>query len=333
MKQIKDLQGEDAVGRIRQPFLIKSCEEGATNTSGALYLNITLADATGTMEARKWDMKKGDREIFVPNTVVEIDGSIINYRGKNQIKINSGTKLDQSTIDRSLYVPHAPVSVPDMKCELRDLVNSIQDEQIRELTQAIINDTWPQYSTHPAAVTVHQAYESGLLFHSISVCKVALAIADLYPGTFHRDYLICGCLLHDIGKTWELSGPVSTKYTRIGKLEGHINIGAILINNKCHELGLDEEKTELLTHILFSHHGLPEYGSPVVPKTADAFLVHLADDCDAKVNVIQNYLKTVRPGEFTARIPWMDNIELYRPSFDRDDDAPETLEVPEKAQK
>ena len=316
--RVKDMKSEEAVGPVRQPFLIKSCEQGASNI-GKPYLNISLADETGVIDARKWEIKLGDLDLFRPNTILMIDGTIIRYKGKNQVKINRASPVDMNTIDRSRFVPHAPLTSQQLKDQVVALVESIVDPQIKAVVKGVMNDTWKSYSTYPAAVTVHQAYETGLIYHSLCVCKIACAIVDLYPGVFHRDYVVAGTLLHDIGKVQELSGPVGTKYTRIGKLESHIQIGAMIVNRKCLELGLDQEKTDLLTHIILSHHGLPEYGSAVRPKTADAFLVHLADDADAKINVIENAMKTVRPGEFTDRIPWMDNIELYRPTFDGSD--------------
>lgn len=316
---VKDLQHVGGSAALDDIFLVKSREQGS-GTNGKMYLNVVLADVTGTIEARKWDATEKDEQDLTPNTIVRIIGNVISYKNKTQVKIGQVLPVDVNSIDRSLYIPAAPVTLPEMVHDVKELVNSIEDSDIRAVVQGVMNDNWEAYKLYPAAVTVHQNYESGLIFHSLSVCRIALAISDLYPGTFHRDYLIAGTLLHDIGKVKELSGPVNTKYTRIGKLESHINIGAMLINQKCVELNVPQEKTDLLTHIILSHHGKPEYGSSVVPKTADAFLVHLADDADAKITVIQNYMATVNPGEFTARVPWMDGIELYRPSFDKDGD-------------
>lgn len=317
MRSVKDLMEEDALGAIDQLFLVKSCDQGASK-DGRLYLNLVLADRTGTIDAKKWEVNKKDLEILIAGTVVRIKGTVINYRTKNQIKVSWVESVDPNSYDKALFIPTAPVDIETLKKEVIDLVNSIEDPEIKAVTQGVLNDNWGRYITYPAAVTVHQNYQTGLIFHSVSVCKVALAILDLYPGTFHRDFVIAGTLMHDIGKVQELTGPVGTKYTRIGNLESHIQIGAMIVNRKCLELNIDQEKTDLLTHILLSHHGKPEYGSPVVPKTADAFLVHLADDTDAKINVIQNFVGAVKPGEFTPKIPWMDNIVMYRPTFDKD---------------
>lgn len=307
---IKDLA--DFEGSIDESFMIKSIEKGISNASKT-YLNVVLQDVSGTIEAKKWEVYPKDLEIMVPGSIVLIHGSVLKYKGKPQVKITSVEELNQDIMDTSKFIPTAPMSLNEMEKEVKELVESIEDKDIKEVAKSVLKDHWQEYITYPAAVTVHQAYQGGLIFHSLSVCKIALAIVNLYPSLFHRDYIIAGTLLHDIGKVLELSGPIQTKYTRIGKLESHIQIGAMLINKKCEELHVPEEKTDLLTHIILSHHGTPEFGSPVVPKTTDAFLVHLADDSDAKFNVMETYLKNIPEGEFTTRIPWMDGIEIYKP--------------------
>lgn len=309
---IKDLT--DFEGSIDESFMVKSVEKGISNASKT-YLNIVLQDVTGTIEAKKWEVYPKDLEVIIPGTIILVHGSVLKYKGKPQVKINSVEELNQDIIDSSKFIPTAPMSLEEMKKEVMALIDSIQDEDVKNVAKGVLKDHWKEYITYPAAVTVHQAYQGGLIFHSLSVCKIALAMVNLYPSLFHRDYIIAGTLLHDIGKVLELSGPIQTKYTRIGKLESHIQIGAMLINKKCEELNVPQEKADLLTHIILSHHGTPEFGSPVVPKTSDAFLVHLADDSDAKFNVMQNYLDSIQEGEFTVRIPWMDGIELYKPKI------------------
>ncbi len=312
---IKDLLNIE--GSVDDNFMVKSVEKGVSTSSNKEYFNIVLQDVTGTIDARKWDVLPGDEEIIVPGAIIGVHGAVLKYRNKPQVKINTVERVNPDLVDRSLFVETAPLPLKDIIAQVKTLVDSIKDPDIKAVCEGVMKDNWAAYTHYPAAVTVHEAYETGLIFHCLYTCKVALAVADLYPELFHRDYIICGTLLHDIGKVQELSGPVQTKYTRIGKLESHIQIGAMIINAKCHELGIPQEKTDLLTHIILSHHGQPEYGSPVVPKTADAVLVHFADDMDAKANILQNALKGVAPGEFTTRIQWLDGIEIYKPTFDK----------------
>lgn len=310
---IKDYANVQTVEVISDNFMVKSCEQGSSNANKP-YLSIVLQDVSGIIDARKWDVDPGDLGVIVPGKIIGVEGAVMRYKGKLQIKIARVFPVDQAIQDRSKFVPTAPVSLAEMQKEVKALVDSIQDKDIRAVTEGVFHDNWKAYSVYPAAVTVHEAYESGLIYHCLMVCKIALAIVDLYPSVFNRDYVIAGTLMHDIGKVQELSGPIQTKYTRIGKLESHIQIGAMIVNRKCLELKIPDEKTDLLTHIILSHHGVPEYGSPVIPKTADAFLVHLADDADAKINVLIQYLGQVKPGEFTTRIPWMDGNEFYKPT-------------------
>lgn len=318
---IKDLLEQltaDNQVRVNSPFLLKSVEQGSANQTNRPYLNITLSDKTGTLDARKWEVVPSDHQYALANHIVWIEGVLVMYHKKPQLKISTISPLDEKNINRDDYITTAPVSLEQMVKEVRELVESIQDPDIKAVAQGVLKDHWDRFISYPAAVTVHQAYEKGLIYHSLSATKIAVAVQALYPTLFHRDYIICGTLLHDIGKVEELSGPFATVYTRMGNLESHIQIGAMIVNRKCHELGIPQEKTDLLTHILLSHHGKPEYGSAVVPKTPDAFLVHFADDLDAKADVMLTALKQVKPGEFTPRIPWMDNNVMYRATFDED---------------
>lgn len=310
---IKDLirVGEKPIP-VDGDFLVKSCEKGMSSSSNKEYLTLVLQDKTGVIDAKKWEVLDEDVDVLVPGDVVRIEGSVLRYKGKAQLKIASASPLPKDAVDRSEYVQSAPVKKNLLVQELKDFVERISDPDVKAVTQSLLKDNWASYASFPAAKSVHQAYDVGLLYHSVSVCKIGCAVASLYPELFDLDYVIAGTLLHDIGKVKEFNGSFGTVYTRVGKLESHIQIGAMMVDAKCKELKVSEEKTELLTHIILSHHGIPEYGSPVVPKTPEAFLVHVADDTDAKCDIMRTALRATKPGEFTGRILPMDNVELYR---------------------
>lgn len=301
----------DFEGAIDSNFMVKSCEKGIAG-SGKPYLNIVFQDNSGTLDAKKWDVQDSDFSILIPGDVVGVQGNVLKYKGKPQLKVAKVYQLNQDLIDRSEFVQTAPYKTEDMVAQVNGFIEKIKDPEIKAVIQGVLKDHWDAYISYPAAKSIHQAYEGGLLYHSLSVCKIGYAIASLYPEVFDMDYIIAGTLMHDIGKVEEFNGPIGTYYTRIGKLESHIQIGAMIVNAKCRELKIDQEKTDLLTHIILSHHGIPEYGSPIAPKTPEAFLVHVADDTDAKCDVMRNVLKGVKPGEFSSKVVAMDNIELYK---------------------
>lgn len=309
---VKDLLLEASENAsVDDNFMVKSVSKNI-GTNGKPYLSIILQDVTGNLDAKKWEVSDSDLNIIVPGQIIGVQGVLLKYRGKPQLKISNVFQCSQSMIDRSKYTQTAPLSRELMIQEVRDFIDKIKDKDIKAVCEGVLKDNWESYITFPAAKTIHQAYETGLLFHSLSVCKIGYSIAKLYPDLFDMDYVIAGCLMHDIGKVQEFNGPVGTEYTRIGKLESHIQIGAMIVNRKCLELHISQEKTDLLTHIILSHHGVPEYGSPIVPKTPEAYLVHVADDTDAKCDVMRTALKGIKPGEFTPGIKAMDGNEFYK---------------------
>ena len=195
-------------------------------------------------------------------------------------------------------------------------LSSIKDEEVKRLTDHLIKKFYADYINYPAAVRNHHAFGSGLLYHSVTMADVAERVCEVYPS-LNRDYLIAGCLLHDIGKTLELSGPVATKYTLEGKLIGHISIMQSELRKAAQELQISEETSLLLQHMILSHHGVPEFGSAIVPMTREALALSTIDNFDAKMQVLDNAFVGVDPGEWTARIFAMDNIAYYNPTFNK----------------
>ena len=207
---------------IDTQFLITNVSKGVKN-DGNRYLNVTLQDASGSIEGKKWDVTDNDLEILVPGTVVGISGEAYEYRNALQFKIFDIYPIDASQIDISRFVKPSPLPKEELIEKLNGYLASINDEEIKRLTTHLINKFYDSYINYPAAVRNHHAFGSGLLYHSITMAEVADKMCVIYPS-LNRDYLIAGCLLHDIGKTLELSGPVATKYTLEGKLIGHISI-------------------------------------------------------------------------------------------------------------
>lgn len=316
MDLVKDLMDGS---QVFSQYLVSSCNK-CVNTKGKNYLNLTLQDRTGEIPAKKWDVYSDDLAIFTPGNIVSVQGEVLSYNGALQMKIISGEQVDRSHMDVSRFVPDAPVPLEDLKKKLIAYVESIQNEDIKKITTYLIKKFKTRYFDYPAATRNHHNYLHGLLFHSLSMADDADALTKLYP-MLDRDILIAGTLLHDIGKTIEMSGPVATAYTTEGKLLGHISIMQAEIRMAAKELGMmneNDEETEipmLLEHMVLSHHGQPDYGSPVYPMTLEAYALSIIDDFDAKMVMISKALENVAPGEFTPRIFALNDTALYAPKY------------------
>ena len=311
MQAIKDLT--DGM-EFDSQFLVVAATKGVAN-QGRTYLNLTLQDSTGTMEAKKWDLEEGDETTFQAGNVVSLRGAALDYRGHLQIKVYDAEPLSLDQIDVTRFVPSAPVPEKVLEDELRGDIDSLQDGDLKTLTKYLLNQHKSAYLTYPAAVRNHHNFASGLLYHSVCMARLAKKICELYPNV-NRDYVVAGALLHDLGKVIELSGPVATRYTDEGKLLGHISIMAGEIRIAAKELHITSETPMLLEHMILSHHSKPEFGSPVPPMTREAFVLAAIDDFDAKMNIVDKAEEGVAPGEWTDRVFALDNRPLYVPKYD-----------------
>lgn len=310
---IKDLKDGDRL--LREQYLVTAVAKCVT-TQGRNYLNITLQDASGTIEAKKWDIEDGDLDIFLVGNIVSIRGDVLNYRDHLQLKIVSGDKLEQENIDVTRFVPSSPISEGELEKELNSFISSLKDSDLKTLTQYLINKFHDSYLTYPAAVRNHHNYASGLLHHSVSMAKLAVEVCKLYPE-INQDFVVAGALIHDLGKTLELSGAVATKYTDEGKLLGHISIMAGEIRMAADKLNIKGETPLLLEHMILSHHSKLEFGSPIPPLTREAFVLASIDDFDAKMNIISKATESIKEGEWTEKIFAMDNRAFYLPKYEQ----------------
>lgn len=300
----------DQEGPVQINLLVKSVVRGIS-TSGSPYLAITLQDKSGTIEARKWQIDENDEQLAVPGQVLLIDGVISTYKGHPQIRIDDMEPVDQKNISYEKLIPSSPTPIVEMKKKVKDYLELVKDDDLKKLTTKLIFDHEEDYFTFPAAVSVHHAFLGGLAYHSLNICNDAIKMAENYP-LLNRDYLICGSLLHDIGKLLELSGYIATNYTLAGNLLGHLDIGSIILYNEGKKLNIDEEKLLTLSHIIVSHHGKPEFGAIKTPLTPEAYIIHSLDDIDAKMEILSQAFEQTLPGEFTKKIPWMDNLAFYK---------------------
>lgn len=294
-------------------FLIGEVKNCVSN-SGKPYLNISLQDNTGKLDAKKWEVLPGDENIFVAGNVVSLKGDVNLYNNALQFKILSGEVVPAEMVDVSKFVESAPASYEELKKDLDAFVDSIEDKDIHLLLSSLIKENENAYLTYPAAAKNHHAYANGLLFHSVSMARLADQIVKLYPS-LNRDLLIAGTLLHDLGKVKELSGVVATSYTTEGRLMGHLVIASEMIDRKAKELGLESEQILLLKHMMISHHGKLEFGAAKLPETREALALSIIDDFDAKMEMLRMAYQNVAPGEWTPRIMALDGRNFYNAYF------------------
>ena len=307
MKLIKEFLENET---INQAFLVNNVTKGVTS-KGSNYLNVILQDASGTIEAKKWEVEIGDEDIIKVGNIINVEGNVLPYKNVIQLRINKVSMAKDSELDVSQFVASAPVSRGDLQKLLFEYIEKINDKQVKRVVEEVVKNHYISLSTYPAATKNHHEYASGLLYHTTSMLKVAEALSGIY--TINTSMLYAGIILHDIGKTIELSGPILPKYTTQGKLLGHISIINAEIAKTCEELGVNGEVATLLQHMVLSHHGQYEFGSPVLPMTKEAELLNFIDNIDSRMNAIDKALALVEEGEFTPRQFALEDRNFYKP--------------------
>ncbi|MFA5486314.1 MAG: HD domain-containing protein [Bacilli bacterium] len=304
--------------RVIENYLVTNVTKGTSN-NGQMYLTVSLQDNTGQIEARVWDANDNDVSTFKQGTFVKIVADVIEYRGTLQLKVITGEAVSAKDVKIEDFTIVSPVKFETLKKELDRLLDSIKHPSIAKIVNRLISDRYDAFITYPAATRLHHEYTHGLLEHTITLANLADRIIDyyisLYDGNWiiNRDLVIAGILIHDLGKTIELSGPVLTSYTVEGKLIGHISLMNAELLKVSEELGIKDETPLLLSHIVLSHHGKQEFGSPVTPMLKEALLVSMLDDLDAKMKLVEKALTVTNEGEFTDRIWAIDSSSFYRP--------------------
>ena len=307
MTLIKDLLEGD---RLLLQALVGSSSNG-TNKSGSPYLNIELRDNSGAISCKKWEVDGSDKDIYVAGNIVEVMLEVIKYNDSLQGKVIYGKLLNLEDIDVTRFVKAPPIPKEELVSRFNKLVDSIKDKGCKALLDYFIKKYGNRIYDAPAASSVHHEFSSGLLMHSVSLAEHADYFAHYYDDV-NRDLLVTGALLHDFGKLIELEGPAVYHYTTEGKLLGHISImvGELRIATK--ELGLTSETPVLLEHMVLSHHGQPDFGSPIMPLTREALLLSMIDNLDSKMLVLDKAYENVAPGEFTQKIYPLDGRSFYK---------------------
>jgi 3'-5' exoribonuclease len=305
---IKDLKDGQ---HLHQAFLVNQVTKGLT-AAGQPYLNLNLQDKSGFIEGKLWDVKADIESLIEPGAFLMIDGDVVAYRQTLQVKISTIQKLNPESVDVSQFTMAAPVPLKILEQQLSDAIKKVQDPDYQLITKTLIQKYYDQFILYPAAVRNHHEYISGLLYHTLSMIKVAEVLMPLYPPIEH-DLVYAGILLHDLGKTQEFTSAVIPRYSTEGKLIGHLNFMAAEIHALGETLKIDREKVMLLEHLVLAHHGKPDFGSAVMPATKEALFVHMVDDFDAKMTMVTKALDPLEPGAFTNRVFALDDRSFYKP--------------------
>jgi len=283
---------------VETPFLVRDKTVGMAK-NGKPYLSLKLMDRSGEIEGRVWDRVDEFTPLFERNDFILAAGKASVYLGKMQLVIQELSRIEEGQVELADFLPVSARPVAEMVAELRTLVAGFSDSFLRQLMEAFLADEkWlAAYSRAPAAKAMHHVYLGGLLEHSLAVAALAADICRRYQG-LHRDLLITGALLHDVGKVSELRFERSFEYSDAGKLLGHIVIGVEMVEEKLRTIsGFPIELAILLKHLLLSHHGQYEYGSPKRPKTLEAVVLNFIDDLDSKINGVRTHLEKENAGD------------------------------------
>jgi len=279
-------------GDVFQGFLLAQEAAYKVSTKGSEYLELKLADASGDLKAFLWDLRaiEGDMDAVRADAFLRVKGAVTSYNGRMQLRLDKVRVAPDAEVgDFSAFFPVSRRAVSDMLAELDAVLASIQDAWIQQLLRGLFVEDQAlrsAFSQAPAAKSMHHAFLGGLLEHTLSVLNMAERACGHYQG-LNRDLVLAGVFLHDVGKTAELSYQRSFGYTDAGNLLGHIALEAEWISRAMGKIpGFPEELRLQILHIVLSHHGRLEFGSPVLPKTPEALLVHYLDDLDGKLEAM-----------------------------------------------
>jgi len=286
MRYIEEFKEDE---RIVGHYLCKQ-KNSLKSRAGKTYLSLKLQDKTGIIDAKVWELSN-DIQSFEENDYIKVDGTIVTFQNDLQLKVAKIRRSQEGEYDPSDYVPRTDKDVELLYTEFLDYIKSVKDKNIKRLLESIFledPDIKANFKTHSAAKQMHHSYMGGLLEHSVAVAKICEFLSSSYEFV-NRDLLIAGALLHDVGKVMELSAFPVNDYTDEGELLGHIVMGTELIGKHAAKIeGFPVALEHLLKHMMISHHGVYEFGSPKLPKTVEAFLLHMADDLDAKVKMFED---------------------------------------------
>ena len=314
----------DGKGLVDGYCLIKSIDI-KTSSKGDTYLDLTLADSEGEINAKLWNYNAALGS-YEANSVVKVRGTILQYNGQDQLRVEKIRLTNEhDNIRMEDFVKSANYSAEKMYDELFDLAKGFKDAQLSSLVTAILEENRMALLYWPAAFKLHHAVRGGLLMHTLSIVRLAQVVCKIYPFV-DEELLLSGAILHDIAKTREFTVAdtgIATGYSLKGNLVGHLAEGAIMVRETAKRLNIPEETSNLIEHMLLSHHGEPEFGAAMRPLFLEAELLSELDLMDARIYEVKEALLNTKEGEFSQKMWAMENRKFYnhnRVDLNRDAD-------------
>ncbi len=294
--------------------LIKTVDK-KINVKGIPYLDLTLCDKDGEISAKLWDYKEELHGVYGVNDLIKFRGQLQQYNGANQLRIDRiRPVIEADGVSITDFVPSAEYSGEMMLGEIYNILDTFRDGDLRKLTKSILDSHKSELLYWPAAFKLHHAMRGGLLYHTLSILRLAECACKIYPS-IDRELLLSGAILHDIAKLYEYdvaeNTGVASNYSVQGNLLGHLVMGAMEVEKAAEKLGTPKDKAVLLEHMLISHHGEPEFGAAVRPLFIEAEVLCQLDTLDATVYEMAQSIGEVKTGEFTQRQWALDNRKLY----------------------
>ena len=316
---IKNLVADD--GKLIEDYYLVRVADIRDGNQGKRHLYMTLADATGEIQAVKWSLTPDEAETFVrikPGMIISVAGKCKEFRGNNQLildEIRGQARPD--SVDRMDFFKSAPEDSADMYNYIVGKINSFGDEELKKLCLSFYEENKEKMMYYPAAMSNHHAEYGGYLYHVKRMMMFGERACEVYTN-LNKDLLLAGVAIHDIEKLEELDSDengVVADYSLEGKMLGHLVMGVAVLKERCKELGVSDEKALMLEHMAISHHYEPEFGSPRKPLFPEAEMLHYLDMVDAKMFDMEDALANVKAGEFSDKVFTLDNRKLYKKTF------------------
>ncbi|MCM0649725.1 HD domain-containing protein [Clostridium swellfunianum] len=315
-KKINEFQSGE---RIDGFFLIKSVDL-KTSSNSKKYLDFTLGDNTGEINAKLWELAEGDESRYEDNMLIKVRGSVSTWMNSLQLKIEKLRETvpsDDVNIDD--FVQVAPLEPDFMYAEIFKYIDNMKNKDIKNIASILFKENHDKLMHYPAAKKNHHAVKSGLLYHILSMLRAGEKLSELY--TFiNKDLLYAGIMLHDMSKLEEMDASelgIVSEYTIEGQLLGHITQGIKRLELVAEKVGADKEIVMLLQHMILSHHYEPEYGSPVKPMFAEAELLHHLDIIDARMYDMKRVADETEKGSFSEKVYSLENRRIYKPTLEQ----------------
>lgn len=310
-KKIKQLQSGDIVQSF---FLVKSADS-KTGSNNKSYLDLTLVDNTGDINAKIWDRSEEDVEKYVPNTLVKVRGVVNEWQSRLQLKIEKiRVTTAEDDLDIGEFVPVAPYSPEFMYAEIESYIEKIKNQDMHNIVKSMIAANQEKLLLYPAAKQNHHAIRSGLMYHIMTMLRMGEKTCQVYEN-LNRDLLFAGIIVHDLAKIEEMNASdlgIVSEYTIEGEMLGHIIQGIKMIDRTATMLEADPEVSLLLQHMILSHHYEPDFGSPKRPMIPEAEILHYLDLIDARMYDMQRVLNTVEEGKLSEKVWLLNNRKLYK---------------------